>query len=144
MLVSRRTIRIEFGDCDPAGIVWYPRYFGFFDGATAGLFEKAGWLKRDLLREFDAVGFPMVDTRAKFHIPSHYGEDIVIESRVTEWRRSSFDVEHKVFKPGAGGDEVLAIEGWETRVWVGRHPEKPGAIKSKPVPDAVIARFRDG
>ena len=27
MLINRRTIRIEWGDCDPAGIVFYPRYF---------------------------------------------------------------------------------------------------------------------
>ena len=98
MLVNRRTVRIEFGDCDPAGIVWYPRYFGFFDGATAGLFEAAGWKKSELPKAFGCIGFPMVDTRAKFHIPSRYCEDIIIESRVTEWRRSSFDVEHKVFK----------------------------------------------
>ena len=91
----------------------------------------------------------MVDTRAKFHIPSRYCEDIIIESRVTEWRRSSFDVEHRVFKPGpdgaeADGGEVLAIEAWETRVWVGAHPEIPGAIKSRPVPQEVIDRFNNG
>lgn len=27
VLINRRTIRIEWGDCDPAGIVFYPRYF---------------------------------------------------------------------------------------------------------------------
>lgn len=31
MLINRRTIRIEWGDCDPAGIVFYPRYFEWFD-----------------------------------------------------------------------------------------------------------------
>jgi 4-hydroxybenzoyl-CoA thioesterase len=36
-LVARRTVRIEWDDCDPAGIVWYPRYFDMFDAATAGL-----------------------------------------------------------------------------------------------------------
>ena len=82
------------------------------------------------------VGFPMVDTRAKFSIPSRWGETIVIESRVSEWKRSSFDIEHKVLKDGA-----LAIEAWETRVWVGRHPDDPERIKSQPIPDEVKARF---
>lgn len=144
MLVNRRTVRIEFGDCDPAGIVWYPRYFGFFDGATAGLFEAAGWKKSELPKAFGCIGFPMVDTRAKFHIPSRYCEDIIIESRVAEWRRSSFDVEHKVFKPTPEGGEALAIEAWETRVWVGAHPDNPGAIKSRPVPQEIIDRFQHG
>ena len=38
-LVNRRTVRIEWADCDPAGIVFYPRYFEMFDAATNYLFE---------------------------------------------------------------------------------------------------------
>lgn len=139
MLVNRRSVRIEWGDCDPAGIVWYPRYFGMFDAATAGLFEAAGWIKPVLQREFDIVGIPMVDTRARFLIPSAFGEDIVIESRVVKWNRSSFEVEHRVLK-----GEDLAIEAWETRVWVGRHPDDPSKIKSKPIPREVVERFERG
>ena len=43
MLVNRRRVRIEWGDCDPAGIVFYPRYFAMFDASTHALFEAAGW-----------------------------------------------------------------------------------------------------
>ena len=42
MLVNRRTVRIEWGDCDPAGIVFYPRYFAMFDASTSFLFEAVG------------------------------------------------------------------------------------------------------
>lgn len=83
MLVNRLAVRIEWGHCDPAGIVCYPRCFEMFDTATHRLFEAAGWKARDLLREFDAVGYPMVDTRAKFIAPSSYGDDIVINTRVS-------------------------------------------------------------
>lgn len=30
MYVNRRRVTIEWGDCDPAGIVFYPRYFAMF------------------------------------------------------------------------------------------------------------------
>ena len=104
------------------------------------LFEAAGWKKRDLLSAFDIVGYPMVDTRARFLVPSAFGDDIVIETRVVAIRNSSFDVEHRAFKPSAEG-ERLAIEAWETRVWVGRHPDDPGRIKSKPIPPLVAQRL---
>jgi 4-hydroxybenzoyl-CoA thioesterase len=135
-LVNRREQAIEWGDCDPAGIVYYPRYFVFFDNATVALFAAAGLKKHEMVRAFDIVGIPMVDTRAKFAIPSRWGETIAIESRIAEWRRSSFDVEHRVFK----GD-ALAIEAWETRVWVGRDPDDPEKIRGRPIPEAVKARF---
>lgn len=135
-LVNRREQAIEWGDCDPAGIVYYPRYFAFFDNATAALFGAAGWPKHEMVETFGIVGIPMVDTRATFRIPSRWGETIAIESRIADWRRSSFDVEHRVFK----GD-ALAIEAWETRVWAGRDPQDPTKIKGQPIPDAVKARF---
>lgn len=135
-LVNRRDVFIEWGDCDPAGIVYYPRYFVHFDNSTVALFAAAGLPKHEMVKAYDIVGIPMVDTRARFIIPSRWGETISIKSRIAEWRGSSFDVEHKVFKGAA-----LAIEAWETRVWVGRHPDDPEKIKGRPVPDEVKARF---
>ena len=138
MFTQRRTVRIEWGDCDAAGIVFYPRYFAMFDAATHHLIEAAGWNRVELRREFDIIGFPMVDTRAKFLLPSSYGDDIVIETHVAAMRRSSFDVEHRVFRP-----EGLAIEAFETRVWSGPHPEDPSRLKGYEIPAAVRRRLSE-
>jgi len=135
-LINRRDVFIEWGDCDPAGIVYYPRYFVMFDNATVALFAAAGLRKHEMVKTYDMVGYPMVDTGARFILPSKWGETITIESHVSEWKRSSFDIKHRVLK----GDD-LAIEAWETRVWVGRHPDDPERIKSRPIPEAVKARF---
>jgi 4-hydroxybenzoyl-CoA thioesterase len=48
-------------------------------------------------------------------------------------------VTHNVFK-----GEALAIEAFETRVLVGRHPDDPGRLKSAPVPEEIIAKFKQG
>ncbi len=136
----RRTVRIEWGDCDPAGIVFYPRYFAMFDGATQELFRAAlGKPKIEWAKAYGIIGFPMVDTRAKFIIPSRYGDDIIIESRIGEFRRSSFDVAHTVIRP-----EGIAIEATETRVWAGPDPSRPAGIKGVPIPADVIAAFNKG
>ncbi len=141
MLVNRRKVRIEWADCDAAGIVFYPNYFAMFDSSTHHLFEAAGWKKKDLIREFEIVGYPMVDTRAKFMAPSSFGDDVIIETRVSAFRSSSFDVEHRLLRQQPDGSEVLAIEGFETRVWVGPHPDDPTRLKSRPIPAEVIRRL---
>ena len=133
MFASRRTVHIEWGDCDAAGIVFYPRYFAMFDASTHYLFEAAGWRKADLRARFDMIGFPMVDTQAKFLLPSSYGDDIVIETRIAAIRNSSFDIEHRMFKA-----QMLAIEGFETRVWSGSHPEDPKRLKARKIPDEIV------
>jgi 4-hydroxybenzoyl-CoA thioesterase len=136
MFVNRRGVTIEWGDCDPAGIVFYPRYFAMFDASTSYLFSAAlAMTKFEMLRRFEIIGYPMVDTGAKFFIPSKFGDVITIETQVTAFRRSSFDVEHRVFR----ADGQLAIEARETRVWAARHPDDPDRIKGVPIPDEVLA-----
>jgi 4-hydroxybenzoyl-CoA thioesterase len=138
MLINRRTIRIEWGDCDPAGIVFYPRYFEWCDACAAALFEVAGFLRGDLVTR-QGMAIPMVDTRAKFLLPSRFGEELTVETSITRFGRSSFDVQHRILK---GAD--LAVECSETRVWARIDPADPGRLKSQPIPEAVIQALSQG
>jgi 4-hydroxybenzoyl-CoA thioesterase len=136
LITVTRTISVEWGDCDPAGIVYYPRYFEWFDASTAALFAAAGVSNNVMHNTYGIVGIPMVDTRARFFIPSKFDDKLTVESTVTEFRRSSFDVRHKMLRDGA-----LAVEGFETRVWTARDPLDPRRLRSQPIPAEVRARF---
>lgn len=135
MVTNKRTIHIEWGDCDPAGIVYFPRYFEFFDACTNALFESVGFPKVKLLDRFAIAGIPIVETRARFLLPSSFGDVVSVETHVTNWGTSSFSVEHKLFK----GD-TLAVEAFEKRVWTARQPGS-NRLQSQPIPREVIDRF---
>ena len=137
MLTYTRNARIEWGDCDPAGIVFFPRYFAMFDSCTTALFSQAlGMSKYQFTRHYDFQGYPMVDTKARFLKPTKFGDDVVIETQITAFRRSSFDVQHRITLNGE-----LCVECFDTRVWAKRDPANPEAIKSEPVPQEVIDKF---
>ena len=138
MFTSRRTVTVEWGDCDPANIVFFPRYFCWFDGSTANHFKAAGLPKPQLIRRHDVVGWPIVDARATFHVPSRFGDEVAIETRITRFGRSSFDVEHRLMR-----GEVLAVEGFEKRVLVAKTADGEG-MTPVPVPEDVIAMFQGG
>ncbi len=136
MLVNSRRVRIEWGDCDPAEIIFYPRYFEFFDASTSALIERAlGMTKHEYLKAYDFAGHPLVHVHCRFLLPTRFGDDVIIESMVTEFHRSSFDVRHRLSK-----NATLAVEGFETRVWVRGHPTR-GQMKAVPVPQDVIDRL---
>lgn len=135
-LTNRKTIVIEWGDCDPACIVYFPRYFAFFDACTTALFKEAGLAKRAMLKRYGIIGIPMVDVRASFRAPSRFGDEIEIVSEITEFRRSSFFVRHQLFNQGK-----LAVECFETRVWARAASKDPEKIESTPIPPEVIAKF---
>jgi 4-hydroxybenzoyl-CoA thioesterase len=136
-LVSRRQFTIEWGHCDPAGIVFNSRFFEFFDWGTWILFEAAlGVRPPDLAGDFGIMGIPLVDAGARFLAPARFGDVVEMTSQVSEFRRSSFDVEHQILVRGA-----VAVEGKETRVWAARDPADPAKIKSQPIPPEVTAKF---
>ena len=82
-------------------------------------------------------GVPLVDAQARFRVPVKFGDFVDVASEIGEFRRSSFDVTHRITLAGE-----LAVEGRETRVWAGRDAE--GRIRGKSIPDEVIGRFRTG
>jgi 4-hydroxybenzoyl-CoA thioesterase len=136
MLTNRETIRIEWGDCDPAGIVYFPRYVEYFDRCTRALFERAGVFKRDMLKTYGIAGIPVVDMKAQFVIPSRYGEDVIVESCVCKWGNSSFVVRHRLMK-----GEAMAVECFETRVWVVQVSEDPVKYEGRSIPREVKEQF---
>jgi len=140
MFTHTRTARIEWGDCDPAGIIFYARYFDIFDISTTVLLERAlGMSKRDYLKAYDILGHPLVETRARFRLPTRFGDEVAIATAVVACGKSSFKIEHRLTKAG-----VLAVEGYETRVWVVRHPDDPTRLKSKAIPSQVVAMLTQG
>jgi len=136
MLTNQRRIQVEWGDCDPAGIVYYPRYLAWFDDCTSALFASAGLPIQNLFKSHGIVGVPLVDVKARFLVASTYGDELVAESTVTEFRGSSFVVRHNLMK-----GKALAVEGYEIRVWAGHDPKNPEHLKSQKLPREVIERF---
>jgi 4-hydroxybenzoyl-CoA thioesterase len=137
-LVNRRHIMAEWGDCDPAGFVFSSRFFEFFDASAWLLFQAAlGVRPSDLAATYDIVGIPLVGASARYVAAVRFGDEIEILSNVSAFRRSSFDVQHRMLVDGK-----LAVEGSETRVWVAADKDDPSRMKSRPIPAEVIERFK--
>ena len=134
-LVFRWQMTVEFGHCDPAGMVSPKRLFEYFDTGTWSLFEAALGIKRaDFLTTFGIL--PLVDVRLACRKAVKFGDNIEVASRVAAFRRSSFDVDHRISVDGE-----LAVEGGETRVWAVRDKDSPEKISARTIPADIIARF---
>lgn len=138
--INHRTWIVQWGQCDPAGVVFNSRFFEVFDQSTWLLFEAALGVKaHELSKTFDIFGIPLVDARANFLKPAKFGDVIEIASRVAEFRRSSFEIEHTL-----SVNDELAVEGVETRVWAARDKASPESFGAVAIPTDVIAKFQAG
>ena len=118
---------IQFGDCDEAGIVFYPRYFYWMDCAYQGLLRQHGWSQRKLRTMFGTMGTPLVNATANFLSPATYDDALSVAAGIARWGNSSFEIG---FKGSVNGRPVF--EGWETRVWLVPTGAKP---KAGAIPD---------
>jgi 4-hydroxybenzoyl-CoA thioesterase len=126
---------VEFGDCDPAQIVFHPNFFRWFDAASRHFFAAAGVpLWSELERTTGIIGTPIVDVSARFLRPATYGDAIEVETTIEEWRGKSFVMKHALRRAG----ELLA-EGQEVRIFARRHPDDPKRIQAVPAPDGIRA-----
>lgn len=126
-------VRVEFGDCDPARIVWFPNFFRWIDAASRHFFIACGvprWEETEAT--LGVIGTPLVDTHARFVKTATYGDLLQIHVRIAEWRGKSFVQAYRVMR----GDELL-MECDEVRIFAGRKPD--GGIFAQPIPESIRA-----
>jgi len=128
-------VEIMFGDCDPAGIVFFPNYCKWMDASSLNFFVKCGvppW--RELVKTTGIIGTPLLEINTKFMRPATYGERIQVHTSIVEWREKVVIQRHVVMR----GDVVLC-EGLETRAFCTKHPDDPDRMKAIPVPADIKA-----
>lgn len=125
---------VSFGDCDPAGIVFFPNFLKWMDASSHNFFVSCGLPPfREFVKTHGIIGHPLLEINTRFFSPATYGETLQVHTSVIEWKEKIFIHKHVVTR----GDDVLC-EGTETRTFVIKHPEDPSRIKSIKVPEDVI------
>ena len=135
-IVVRFACQVHWGDCDPAGIIFYPTYFRWMDAATWAFMESVGYDANRMRAEHLAM--PLVSATCDFLAPAKQGDRCEVRSRITRFGGKSFALTHDVVR----SDGTALAKGTETRVW-GRFSGGPGTpMKGETIPEALKAKFR--
>lgn len=126
-------VTIQFGHCDPAGIVFFPNYLRWMDESSLAFFMARGlppW--RVLEKTRGIVGTPLLEIQTKFMRSATYAEDIEVHTTIESWAAKTFVHRHRILR----GDDLIC-EGTETRAFVRRHPDDPERIQAIPIPEDI-------
>jgi len=132
MLTHTYTLRVEFGDCDPAQIVWFPNYFRWADAASRHFFIQCGlpsWKVSEETRGI--IGTPLVAHGVIRYPLRGYGDTLQLHTRVAEWREKSFVQRYRVMR----GDDLI-MECDEVRIFATRREDGKG-IRALPIPTDI-------
>jgi 4-hydroxybenzoyl-CoA thioesterase len=128
--------RVEFADCDSAGIVFYPQFYIWFDRGTERLFSWQGLSYQALRDNHGVIGLPLLESSATYRRPCALGAAVRVESWVAVWREKIFVVKHEVHCEGE-----LAVEGQETRAWATPAGFGSRSMRAAPIPESVRRLF---
>jgi 4-hydroxybenzoyl-CoA thioesterase len=84
---------IRFGDCDPAGIAYFPRYFDLLNSVVEDWWTAIGLPWKTLLGE-RRIGLPTVRFKVDFHAPARLGDELRFSLELKQVGRKSADLEH--------------------------------------------------
>ena len=129
-------VEVMFGDCDPAGIVFFPNFCKWMDASSLNFFVQCGippW--RELVKTEGIIGTPLLEIHTKFSVSATYGERLHIHTSIDAWGRKTITQRH-VIKRG----DTLICEGTEMRALCIKHPEDASRIKAIEIPDWFKAR----
>lgn len=132
MLTVTTRIRVEWGHCDPARIIFNPNYYIWMDQGAHSLLREGGLNLPEEIRKPGFRGTPLVTSSAEFYSPAYYGDVLTLDSRVQKFGNTSFVVEHHFSRDG----EPLC-SGTEVRVWGGSDKAEPEKLIAVKVPEWI-------
>ena len=125
----RRRVPVEFNHCDPAGIVFYPRYFEMLNSTIENFFADVLAYSFARIHVEENCAVPTAHIDATFRAPSRLGEILDFVLVIEAVGRSSVRLAQRV---SAGGQDRLQCTS--TLVWVGpdgRAAPWPDVIRMK-------------
>ncbi|MCA1646275.1 MAG: acyl-CoA thioesterase [Chloroflexi bacterium] len=137
-------VQVGWGDCDSAGIVFYPRFSAWMDTVSHVLAREMGIPRESMIPpSVELVGFPVVRTEADYIAPARMDDILEVRTWVARIGRSSLSLRHEIVRIEVDAAETLIARGREERVFVVHGPDGLRPRELTPRMRQAMARFAD-
>jgi acyl-CoA thioester hydrolase len=118
MPVSQTRIRVRYAETDQMGVVYYANFFIWFEIGRVELLRELGFHYKQMEID-DNCHIPVVEASCRYKSPAHYDDELVLETRVLQLRRSVIKFGYRLLRLEKEASTLLA-EGETTHVTVDR------------------------
>jgi 4-hydroxybenzoyl-CoA thioesterase len=137
-------VQVGWGDCDPAGIVFYPRFYGWMDNVSHVLAREMGIPREAMIPPgADMLGFPVVRTQAEYLAPARMDDVLEVRTWVSRFGRTSLSLRHEIVRIETDALETLIVRGREDRVFISHGPDGLRPRELTPRMRQALARFAE-
>jgi YbgC/YbaW family acyl-CoA thioester hydrolase len=123
--------RIMWGDLDALGIVFYPRYYEWFDSCAHQFFEAIG-IPHDCLWKEHGIVFGLAETQCRYLNAGRYHQRVKILTRLEHLNKKSLTLQHVISHEEDG--KILVV-GMEKRICM--DASNPQSLRITTIPEMV-------
>ncbi len=122
MIQYAHPIKIYYRDVDKMGIVYYSRYFEYFEESRTELFSSIG-LDITCI-ESKGITLPVISTHCDFKKSAQFEDKLLIKTSISEKPRSTIKISYKAF---LNNSNDLLVKGYTIHAFLGKNgkPRKP-------------------
>lgn len=117
MSVSQTRIRVRYAETDQMGVVYYANFFIWFEVARVELLRQLGFEYKQM-EIADGCSIAVVEASCRYKSPARYDDELILETRLLNVRRSVLKFSYRVLRPENESDPRLLAEGETTHVVV--------------------------
>ena len=125
MITGKTKIRVIYADTDQMGVVYYTRYFEFFERGRTELLRDLGSPYTEMERE--GVGLPVVEAHCEYKKGPHYDDVIVVKSMITDVPRSTIRIDYELYNES---ERTLFATGYTIHCFLNREGRPMKAPKA--------------
>jgi 4-hydroxybenzoyl-CoA thioesterase len=137
-------VQVGWGDCDPAGIVFHPRFYAWMDNVSHVLAREMGIPREAMIPPGnDLLGFPVVGSQAQYVSPARMDDILEVRTWVARIGRTSLSLRHEIVRIEADALETLIVRGREDRVFTGQGADGLRPRELTPRMRQILGRFAE-
>jgi 4-hydroxybenzoyl-CoA thioesterase len=137
-------VQVGWGDCDPAGIVFYPRFYAWMDTVSHVLAREMGIPRESMIPPgSDMLGFPVVGTQAQYLTPARMDDVLEVRTWVARVGRTSLSLRHEIVRIESDGGVTPIARGREDRVFIAHGSDGLRSQELTPQMREALSRFAD-
>lgn len=123
-------LRVRYEETDTMQVVYYAKYFVWFESGRIELLRSIGLSYRDV--EKRGLLLPVVEAKANYQAPAHFDDEILVKTRLANMGNTSVRFENEVFKLP---EKTLLCTGYTVHVLVDREG------KPTKIPEDFLKKF---
>ncbi len=130
--------KIMWGDLDPLGIVFYPRYYEWIDASGHLFFDEILGMNLERLWQERKILFGLVESSCRYFQPGRYHQIIRITTVLSALEEKILTLEHLI---RSAADDALMVEGLEKRICI--DVSTPEQLRAIDIPSDIYTVMRD-